>query len=61
MPSERLARAGLSKERFDRRVEGIKRSGSSVNPYAVATAAFNREYGLKAKRKTKKREMRSRR
>lgn len=61
MPSKRLAKAGLSREAFDRRVKAIKRSGGAENAYAAATAAFNREKGLKPLRKTKKREMRGKR
>ena len=54
MPSKKLQRAGVSGERFDRRVRAIKRSGSAMNPYAVATASFNREIGSKRKVKSKR-------
>ena len=61
MPSKRLAKAGVSRKAFDRRVEAIKRSGGAENAYAVATSQFNREKGLKPLRKNKKRAMKSRR
>ena len=47
MPSRKLKARGVSKERFDRRVRAIKRSGSATNAFAVAEAALQRETAKK--------------
>ena len=44
MPSKALAKAGLSKEKYDRCVDKVKSSGSGKNAYAICTAGFNRKF-----------------
>ena len=51
MPSKRLMKKGVAKAKFDRAVGHVKAKGDVDNPYAVATAAFNKQKGLKSKRK----------
>ena len=48
MPSKALAAKGLSKEKFDRAVGHVKAKDGG-NPYAIATATFNRSMGVKRK------------
>ena len=47
MPSQKLKSRGVTKDRFDRRVRAIKRSGSAVNAYAVAESSLQRETAKK--------------
>lgn len=45
MPSERLRKAGVTKEKFDSCVRQVK--GSGKNAYAICTASFNKSRGLR--------------
>lgn len=47
MPSDKLKARGVTKERFDRRVRAIRRSGGAANAYAVAESALQRETAKK--------------
>jgi hypothetical protein len=58
MPSKKLKAAGVGKNKFDRTVAAIKRSGSSANPYAVAESTLQKRY---LKRRKKSREGKPRR
>ncbi len=49
MPSKRLAKAGVSKEKFDSCVAHVKAKGKG-NPYAICTSSFNKSKGFKSKK-----------
>ena len=48
MPSKKLARQGVSKEKFDRCVEHVKAQGKA-NPYAVCNSSLDRSKSKKKK------------
>ena len=51
MPSEKLKKAGVSDERFDRCVTRVraeaKSSGKKVNPFAVCEASLQKKAGIR--------------
>ncbi len=53
MPSPRLVKAGLSKDKFDRCVTKVR--GTGKNGYAICTASFNKHYGFKPRQTKSKR------
>jgi hypothetical protein len=50
MPSKRLAKAGVTKEKFDSCVAKVG-TGGGKNPYAICNASFNKSKGFKSKKK----------
>jgi hypothetical protein len=45
---------GVSKQKFERTVNKIKRKGSAKNPYAVANAKLGRKGSSKSRKKSDK-------
>ena len=49
MDVPRGVKKGVSKQKFEKTVNKIKRKGSAKNPYAVANAKLGRKHGSKTK------------
>jgi hypothetical protein len=49
MDVPRGVKKGVSKQKFEKTVNKIKRKGSAKNPYAVANAKLGRKRGSKTK------------
>jgi len=59
MPSERLRKAGVSRETFDSCVSQVKAKGGG-NAFAICESSLQKSRGLRPRRKSR-REVRSRR
>jgi len=62
MPSEKLRKAGVSTEKFDRCVSKVAaKSGEKVNAFAVCESSLQKARGLRPKRRSHRRRVSGRR